>query len=345
MKKLLNTLSDKELVVRLEALSRKERHTTLEVLLHLNEVEERGIHVALGYANLFQYVVEKLGYSESAAWRRIATARCIKNYPEIYQLLKDNKLNLTTVSLVAKVLTKENFDDIISEITGKSRKEVEAFIAFYRPKTKIRESIKPVVLVKKADKSGAPKHLEQSNIIPVNFRCESKSAEQVSCEERFEFRFSASEEFKEKFEEVKNILSNKYTKGVSQEQLFLEAMEVFLDKKSPKRREARRQKRAKRVKNKSINKSCTSPTAASRIAPQKLKDQVLARDNFRCAFMGEDGKRCNAMHGLEIDHVRPWALGGGTTAENLRVLCKVHNKHLAQYSFGKEHINKFIEHR
>jgi HNH endonuclease len=42
---------------------------------------------------------------------------------------------------------------------------------------------------------------------------------------------------------------------------------------------------------------------------------VLARDDFRC-------QHCGSELDLQIDHVRPLALGGGNDVDNLQVLCK-----------------------
>ena len=45
--------------------------------------------------------------------------------------------------------------------------------------------------------------------------------------------------------------------------------------------------------------------------------------------------RCTARAGLEIDHVRPYAKGGSSGEENLRVLCRGHNLLSAAREFGE----------
>jgi hypothetical protein len=51
-----------------------------------------------------------------------------------------------------------------------------------------------------------------------------------------------------------------------------------------------------------------------------------------------DGHRCEECGQLELDHIIPVALGGQSTVENLRLLCRPHNRHAAERAFGKEHV-------
>lgn len=71
----LSRLSDRELLSHLQALSRRERLTTIEILKHLNEVEQRRLHVKQGFSSMFDYCTRSLRYSASAAARRRRRAR------------------------------------------------------------------------------------------------------------------------------------------------------------------------------------------------------------------------------------------------------------------------------
>ncbi|MGH2570169.1 MAG: hypothetical protein ACRDGR_03010 [bacterium] len=59
--------SDRQLIAHLETLAARERDTALKVLLYLDEVERRGLHLSLGYASILEFATKHLGYSESAA--------------------------------------------------------------------------------------------------------------------------------------------------------------------------------------------------------------------------------------------------------------------------------------
>ena len=67
-----------------------------------------------------------LGYSESAAARRIRTARCVARFPEVLALLKSNEVNLSTVAHVSNVLDKRNKDELLERIRGTSQRKVKA---------------------------------------------------------------------------------------------------------------------------------------------------------------------------------------------------------------------------
>jgi 5-methylcytosine-specific restriction endonuclease McrA len=79
----------------------------------------------------------------------------------------------------------------------------------------------------------------------------------------------------------------------------------------------------------------------SRQIPQSVRDEVFTRDGGRCTFVGDDGVRCNSTWNLEIDHIRPYAKGGGNTPNNLRLLCARHNRLMAERQFGKDHMERY----
>jgi hypothetical protein len=70
--------------------------------------------------------------------------------------------------------------------------------------------------------------------------------------------------------------------------------------------------------------------------PAHVKREVWKRDQGRCTFVGDQGKRCDARHGLEFDHVFPVARGGESTVENVRLLCRAHNQLEAERALGWE---------
>ena len=80
------------------------------------------------------------------------------------------------------------------------------------------------------------------------------------------------------------------------------------------------------------------PAANSRRIPKALRRFVWERDGGRCTFVSADGHRCGETMRVEVDHITPVAMGGKSTAENLRVLCSAHNKHEAERVLGKERV-------
>ncbi|MBI3017542.1 MAG: HNH endonuclease, partial [Deltaproteobacteria bacterium] len=77
-----------------------------------------------------------------------------------------------------------------------------------------------------------------------------------------------------------------------------------------------------------------SDTRRSRYVPEKIKQIIWERDEGQCSYASPEGKKCGEKNFLELDHVHPWSLGGDTTAENLRLLCRTHNQWRAERTFG-----------
>lgn len=90
----LAELSDEELMSALKRGVAAERLSTVQVLLHLAELDRRDAVEMAGFPSLFVYCVRELGYSEGAAYRRIHAARCARTFPRVYVLLKRGRISL-----------------------------------------------------------------------------------------------------------------------------------------------------------------------------------------------------------------------------------------------------------
>ncbi len=59
---------------------------------------------------------------------------------------------------------------------------------------------------------------------------------------------------------------------------------------------------------------------STRAISDKLRYQVLKRDNFKCCACGASPAKDPSVE-LHIDHIIPWSKGGESTLENLQTLC------------------------
>jgi len=77
-------------------------------------------------------------------------------------------------------------------------------------------------------------------------------------------------------------------------------------------------------------------TPGSRHVPAEVRRRVWLRDSARCAFVGTGGRRCSERSFLEFHHVKPFALGGETTVENVQLRCRSHNAYEARLYFAPD---------
>ena len=148
-----NNLSDKQVLNALSFHSNTEHFALLNLILAIIQIEKRELVFKLGFKSTFDYLVNRLKYSEGAANRRIYASRCIALFPSVFSLLKDKHINLTTVCTIRKILNKDNVKDILNSVKGKSLKEVQVIVSKYMPQQKIADKVTPVK-VKNVDKSG-----------------------------------------------------------------------------------------------------------------------------------------------------------------------------------------------
>ncbi len=79
----------------------------------------------------------------------------------------------------------------------------------------------------------------------------------------------------------------------------------------------------------------TTAIVSTRYIPAAVRREVWARDGQRCQHPLDGGGTCGATHRPELDHLVPLALGGPSTAANLRVTCAVHNRAAAREILGE----------
>ena len=69
------------------------------------------------------------------------------------------------------------------------------------------------------------------------------------------------------------------------------------------------------------------PGSRSRYIPAAVRREVWRRDEGCCSYVDRySGRRCGSRYRLEIDHIVPFALGGGAEPADLRLLCESHHR-------------------
>lgn len=253
---MLEKLSSEELDRSARELAVREKRYGARLIAHIAEIGERGYHLELRYRNLFEYCVDRLNLSEGSVYRRTQVASVCRRFPQILEALSRGRLHLTGASLIAPHLTEDNVEELIGAACGKTRREVEAYLATVAPKEAFAPSIRK-------QPSSAPGPLAENAAVltppgvtptarpapppaaPAGGGQRSRDRLEPATEDRFNVRFSAGKAFTEKVTRLAEVLGIESPQN-HLEEIFEVAVEIALEKKDPKRKAERRRRREAR---------------------------------------------------------------------------------------------------
>ncbi len=136
----LKKLTNQELELRLKDLAIKERKLLHVILEHIKELEIRKLYLARAYPSVFEYLVKELGYSTSAAMRRLEAARLLRDVPIVAEKIQEGVLNLSQICELSRALKeKEKISgdkvsctlktELVQAISGKTTQETQKELA------------------------------------------------------------------------------------------------------------------------------------------------------------------------------------------------------------------------
>jgi len=345
-------LTDGELLVRIESLAGHEREATAELIAHLAALDERpSAYAARGFGSLFAYCTEALHLSEDAAGNRIAAARAVRAHPEIIDLLLAGKLSPTTVRMLRKHLTPENHQELLAAASGKTKGQVEKLLACWFPQPDVPASVRklpaPRLPVAHGDSEpatvatpAAPPSAGGSvdAVLPAwpELALVSEGGSPAGpapsprrpvvrplSADRYEIRFTATVEMRERLREAQELLSHAVPSG-DVAQVFDRALTVLVAEL----------KRARLAATSGPRKS-KGQKEDSRNIPAEVRREVWKRDGGRCVFVAADGRLCGSRHFVQFHHNdSPYGVGGKPTAGNIQLRCRSHNLHEADLFYG-----------
>jgi hypothetical protein len=290
-------LKDSELLSAIKVLVHDERALLVKILQHLREIERRRLYSDLGYSSLYDYAVLELGYSEGQANRRITAMRTIKELPEVEAKIASGELNLSNVQQ-AQTLFREWARTEPQKAVGKSEKL--AVLARIENKS-VRDAQKELIAI--CPKLALPAERER-----------------LVTEDVTEVRFLMNESLKAKLDELRSLLGPKGA-SMSYVELFdamsdLSLAAVKAKKFGKKRSQVTFQIAAQKSSGAAIAPSTPKARVSTdaRYVSAAVKHLVWKRDRGCCT-------KCGSRRNLNYDHIRPVALGGLATPENLRLLC------------------------
>ena len=271
-----------------------------------------------------RYCTQVLHLSEHAAYGRIEAARAARKFPVVLEMLSDGSVTLTTVTLLAPLLTCANHREVLDGARHKSKRQIEEIVARMRPQPAAPSTVRklPALPVpgepRRLFSAEPPSHDDSPLAPPPPQRPATVTA---LAPQRYKVQLTVSGETHDKLRRVQNLLRHAVPSGDPAE-IFDRALTVLLADLERARIAASAQPRSSR------------PAASgSRHIPAGVRREVWKRDDGRCAFVGTHG-RCAERGFLEFHHLVPYAAGGGSTVENIELRCRAHNLHEAEQYFG-----------
>jgi 5-methylcytosine-specific restriction endonuclease McrA len=360
---------------RLADLLRREHDAMADFLLALVAFDRQRGWADLGHASLWCFLHRDLGLSAGAAYHRKAAADLLQRCPAVEGPLRDGRLCLSSVVELSRVATPGNLDEVLPRFFHRSAREAKEVVAalqsravvprrevvtavaaadsvadpragpFHTYETTLegREALQPPAPVQAAERppstptcKATPAMAPASTAAPATMdprrgdlarSAPPDAAEPLTADLR-RLHVTVSRRFLEKLDAARAARAHA-TPGATAEAILEEALDLLLAREA-RRREAATDRPL----------ATPRPSAPERI-PAHVRREVWARDQGRCQWPLHDGGVCGSTHRLELDHVRPRARGGPSTADNLRLLCGAHNAEAARRAFGGEWMARF----
>jgi hypothetical protein len=355
----LPDLSDDELLRRLEALVRDSRRTEAELIAHIGEVDARRLYARKACPSMFAYCAERLHLSDAEAYFRITAARAARRHPLVLSMLADGRLHLTAVVKLAPHLTAENCEELLARAVHKTKREVEELVADWSPRPAAPAVVRklPAPLEPKAvspvsiPPSPRPDSVERSHEGPIAIERYVGGAARLdgstsvapapvhtlrpteiarwpntfepSGQSRYRVQFTASATLRQKLERLRALMRRSVPDG-DLARVIEEAVTEKLERLEARRFGSTRKPRA----------SARTAASGARHIPAAIRRAVRERDGDRCRFVDAAGRRCTARYDLEFHHRRPFGHGGAHSLDNVSLVCRAHNVHLAEVDYG-----------
>jgi len=326
----LQSLSSSELLARTRRLVEDSRRVEADLLVHLGEIDERRLYLDCAFPSMFAFCVGELGFSEGATYNRILVARAGREIPAVIEAMRSGQVHLAGLRLLAPHLTPENHRELLAEAAGKSKHDIEELVARVAPKQPVPALVRRIpdrVMI-----PPAPLPFPSPGPAGLSSRREEHLREVAPLAEgTYKVQFTASQAFHDKLRHAQDLLRYSVPKG-ELEPIFGRALDLLIERVKKDRFATGRKPRPVPPK--------PADDRASRHIPDWIKRTVYDRDGGRCTFKDDRGRRCAETGALEFDHLDGFAKTHSHQVDRIRLLCRGHNQHAADQTYGKEFMER-----
>jgi 5-methylcytosine-specific restriction endonuclease McrA len=302
----IQELSNAKFLTTFQSKVAEERRLTVEVLHYFREAERRLLHAEYGYSSLLAFAVKELKYSEPAANRRITAMRLLRDVPEVAKKIEAGALTLSSVAQAATFFRQSDKHHSAKMAAEEKREILESI-----ENQSCRQTER--VLVELGPELRPPSKEKRRAVAGGGTRVTTVLDAELNA----------------KLEEIQNLLGKKME--------FRELVARMAD-------ETIKQLRKKREGNPLVPARAAQATSEKgRAIRAHTKRNLWQRARSQCEWINPlSGQRCEERRHLEIDHLTPFALGGGNEIENLQLVCQAHNKLRAVEAFGRKKMSQYL---
>ncbi|MGZ3827053.1 MAG: HNH endonuclease [Bdellovibrio sp.] len=315
----LSKISNSDLEFQLKNLVAKERKLLHVILEHIKEVDVRKIYLERAYSSLYEYLVKELGYSGSAAMRRLEAARLLKEVPTLAEKIQEGSLNLSQIGELSRALkekektcgikvSRAQKEELVAIITGKTTQETQKELS-------LALDVQP----KKLDSQ----RMQQDESIRLEITLTKEQYQKLMTCKDIAAALLFQNQKDSSLSSLIEALADQYlAKKIKPKAEIAPAKTKTRDTKNAVMLATKTVSETERVINNRVNKTLTP----------KTRKAVLSRD-LCCQFKDrKTGRQCRSTYALEVDHKTSRWASGDHSIENLQVLCFYHN----QFKYQKE---------
>jgi hypothetical protein len=328
----LSQLSDAELLQTTRLHLERSHEMDADLLLLLGEIDERRLYAERAFSSMFDFCTRELNFSEDVACNRIALAKLARRLPRVLDFVRDGRIHLSGLGLLAKHLTVDNAEEVLAAAAGKSKRNIEELVARIAPQPSVPPSIRrlperpsPTPMIEEAPPS-LPLAIA-AEPMPLPRPIERKPEVKPLGAEGYLVKFTASRELKEKLERAQELLRHRGEGDLAA--VIERAVDLLLEDVMKERFGVGRKSRSTAA-------NAEQREVVSRHIPDAIKREVYERDGGQCTFVSEDGRRCAERGGLEFEHIEGFARTGQHTVEGLTLHCRTHNQLAADRLYGRD---------
>lgn len=139
-------LADNQLLHRLGVIHAQGQVNTAEELVHIIEVQRRGLHRTAACSSIYVYCIRHLQMSKSEAFWRIRAARVGRRFPFVLEAIAAGRLSLTAIAMLAPHIKSANARELTEAASHRSIKDLKLLLAERFPRADRPTVMRAIIL-------------------------------------------------------------------------------------------------------------------------------------------------------------------------------------------------------